>query len=320
MIILLSIGYERSTDEIVDYFLYNEKKFIRINCETLKDSNVLDFNYNLNNDTSNITINGKEIDYDSNKVIWYRRLSRKTYIDDILGKNFDFHNSRLFSQFIFKDWEIYLKIFVKRLSKNTFWLDYPFVKESKIDILLLAQKNGLAIPETIITNSLKGINHKEYITKPLSSAVGFKYKNKFYCTYTTVISSVKQKFIPSLIQKKIEKRYEIRTFFLDDKCYSMAIFSQNDKQTEVDFRKYNYNKPNRNIPYKLPDNIEENIRKLMKDLGLKTGSLDIIKGKDDLYYFLEVNPVGQFGMTSKPCNYNIEKIIFEKLIEYEKNF
>jgi len=320
MIILLSIGYERSTDEIVDHFLYNEKKFIRINCETLKDNDVLDFNYKLNNGTSNTTINGKEIEFESKKIIWYRRLSRRSFIDDFLDKKFDFHNSRLFSQFIFKDWEIYLKIFIDRLSKNTLWLDYPYVKENKIDILLLAQKNGLTIPETIITNSLKGINPKEYITKPLSSTVGFKYGDKFYSTYTTIVAKVKHKFLPSLLQKKIEKRYEVRTFYLDGECYSMAIFSQNDKQTEVDFRKYNYKKPNRNIPYKLPANMEDNIRKLMNDLGLKTGSIDIIKGKDDMYYFLEVNPVGQFGMTSRPCNYNLEKKIFEKLVQYEQNF
>lgn len=36
--------------------------------------------------------------------------------------------------------------------------------------------------------------------------------------------------------------------------------------------------------------------------------------KKEEYIFLEVNPVGQFNMTSVPCNYNLEKIIAQKLV------
>jgi hypothetical protein len=32
------------------------------------------------------------------------------------------------------------------------------------------------------------------------------------------------------------------------------------------------------------------------------------------YVFLEVNPIGQFGMVSAPCNYNLEKKIAQYLI------
>ncbi|WP_445458259.1 grasp-with-spasm system ATP-grasp peptide maturase [Flavobacterium sp. HNIBRBA15423] len=319
MIILLTIGYERTSDEIIDYFLFHKKEFLRINCDNLKDSDSFSFNYKLNENATTMKIDNVELNLDAKKVIWNRRISKRTNIDRFIDKKFDFDNLRLFSQFVFKEWEAFLKIFVNSLSKNTYWFDYPFVKEDKIDVLLLAQKNGLTIPETIISNSLTQIN-SNYITKPLSQTVGFKHGDMFYSTYTTIVKKVKHKFLPSLFQKKIDKRYEVRTFYLDGECYSMAIFSQSDKQTAVDFRQYNYKKPNRNVPYKLPEEIEKCIRGLMNDLGLKTGSIDIIKGKDDKYYFLEVNPVGQFGMTSKPCNYNLEKKVFEKLIEYEQNF
>lgn len=60
----------------------------------------------------------------------------------------------------------------------------------------------------------------------------------------------------------------------------------------------------------------------MNNLKLKNGSIDIIRGVDNNYYFLEVNPVGQFGMVSNPCNYNIEEKFALKLIELqnEKKF
>ena len=320
MIILLSIGFERSTDEIIDYFLYQKKDFIRINSETLKDSDTLYFNYNLLQQKTEIKINNNKIDLNLRKIIWYRRISNKTYIDNYLDSKIDFDNSRKLSQFIFKDWDVFLRIFVERLSKNSLWFDFPFLNKNKIDILNLAVEVGLKIPDTIIANNFDRIRTNDYITKPLDNGTSFIHDNRKYTIFTTIISKINRKFIPSLIQEKIEKKYEIRTFYLDGEYYSMAIFSQNDKQTQVDFRQYNYSKPNRNIPYKLPLEIEEKLKKLMDGLQLKTGSIDIIKGIDGEYYFLEVNPVGQFGMTSKPCNYNLEKKIYEKLISYEEDF
>ncbi len=53
----------------------------------------------------------------------------------------------------------------------------------------------------------------------------------------------------------------------------------------------------------------------MDNLGLDTGSIVLIKSKDDQWYFLEVNPVGQFGMVSYPCNYYLERKIAEYLVQ-----
>jgi D-alanine-D-alanine ligase-like ATP-grasp enzyme len=52
----------------------------------------------------------------------------------------------------------------------------------------------------------------------------------------------------------------------------------------------------------------------MQKLKLNTGSIDMIYTNDSKFIFLEVNPVGQFGMVSKPCNYNLEKKIALNII------
>ena len=70
--------------------------------------------------------------------------------------------------------------------------------------------------------------------------------------------------------------------------------------------------PNRYEPYNLPKKVEIKLKVLMEQLGLNTGSIDMIKALDDNYYFLEVNPSGQFGMTAMPCNYPL----YEKIAEY----
>ena len=136
---------------------------------------------------------------------------------------------------------------------------------------------------------------------------------------TELLSKNRKKYIPdtfppSFFQKCIEKEYEIRTFFIENDYYSMAIFSQNDEQTKIDFRNYNESKPNKFIPYILPEDIKSKLIELMKCINLNCGSIDLIVGKDGNYYFLEVNPVGQYDMVSVPCNYNLHKKIAEYLI------
>lgn len=54
-----------------------------------------------------------------------------------------------------------------------------------------------------------------------------------------------------MVQEKLEKKYELRIFYLNGKMYPMAIFSQKDNQTQLDFRNYNWEKPNRMEPCKL---------------------------------------------------------------------
>jgi hypothetical protein len=55
------------------------------------------------------------------------------------------------------------------------------------------------------------------------------------------------------------------------------------------------------------------IGSLMRDLCLDTGSIDLICTSSGRIVFLEVNPVGQFGMVSKPCNYKLEHRLAEHL-------
>jgi D-alanine-D-alanine ligase-like ATP-grasp enzyme len=63
----------------------------------------------------------------------------------------------------------------------------------------------------------------------------------------------------------------------------------------------------------LPENIETSIRNFLDKTKLKTCSFDVIYSTDDGFYFLEVNPNGQFSWLSENCNYYIEKEIAYQL-------
>jgi glutathione synthase/RimK-type ligase-like ATP-grasp enzyme len=123
------------------------------------------------------------------------------------------------------------------------------------------------------------------------------------------IDNISNHFFPTYFQKYIEKEFELRIFYLKGKFYSMAIFSQNDIKTTIDYRNYNKEKPNRNIPFQLPKDLEKKLHFFMKKSALDTGSIDMIKDTNGQYVFLEVNPVGQFDWLSINCNYYIEEKI-----------
>lgn len=215
---------------------------------------------------------------------------------------------------------------------------------NKLIALLKARETGLDIPDTYICSQKKQIQHfqkkhPQIITKAIketsifSTADGHKIYNIMdsqierdekleyhnFASYTELldkqeIHKLKPEFFPSLFQEALDKKVELRIFYLDGKCYSMAIFSQLDEQTSIDFRRYNKEKPNRNIPFQLPVAIEKKIKTFMNAMSLKTGSIDMVLTKDDRYVFLEVNPVGQFGMTSYPCRYNLDEKIADYLL------
>lgn len=198
----------------------------------------------------------------------------------------------------------------------------------KMNVLYNCKHLGINIPATLVTSSKSDLEEfaKKFgkiITKstvaPLGNAIingkEYRFSSSTVLLNDYKIAKLPASFVPSLFQEYIEKKYEIRSFFLDDKIYSMAIFSQNNKKTQVDFRNYDSDNPNRNVPYKLPLWYEKKLLKLYRQLKLTSGSADIIVTPDYQYVFLEVNPIGQFGWLSRNCNYHLEKTIADYLLK-----
>jgi glutathione synthase/RimK-type ligase-like ATP-grasp enzyme len=63
----------------------------------------------------------------------------------------------------------------------------------------------------------------------------------------------------------------------------------------------------------LPENLENQIRLLMRHLGLTYGCLDFIQTKDDEFYFLEVNPAGQWLWIEQLTGLPISSAIADEL-------
>ena len=188
--------------------------------------------------------------------------------------------------------------------------------------LNIAMEIGLSVPNSYFVNNKSELKNvileKEAVTKSSNYVFDFIYNDRSYLTYTEKVNSLDLKKIPetfmlSYCQENIRKICDIRVFYFDKKCYSMAIMSQDNSSTQIDFRKYDYDNPNKSVPFTLPFEIEKKIIMLMERLNLISGSLDFILDTSGNFIFLEINPVGQFGMIDFPCNYGLHKMIAEYL-------
>lgn len=326
ILVISQDDFELTTDNVIDWILYYNADFIRVNGNFLNenDSNTI---FNSENNIWNIL---KSIDFKSLHSIWFRRWSGNNLIHEYGERLNNKSNSYIFQKHfkiienIQNENDALTSFFFYNLNiSNIKFLTRPHqASVNKLVVLDIAKNIGLNVAEYIITNNKEDIQdflkkYEKAICKDINVAFTYFHPLESSMTYaelidTKRIKSIPNSFYPSLIQQYIEKSIEIRVFFLHKEIYSMAIFSQNDKQTKTDFRKYNLTKPNRTVPYNLPEIIKKKICQLMEVLNLETGSIDLIKTKENEYYFLEVNPVGQFGMVSFPCNYFLE----EKIAKY----
>lgn len=201
--------------------------------------------------------------------------------------------------------------------------NYNVQELNKLEVLLKAKSLGICIPDTYIcsekTQIQQLVNQKDLITKPYHEVVAPVYNGIGHYNYTSSVTANKiehlsNEIFPTLIQEGINKNFEIRSFYLDGSFFSMAIFSQESTRTKSDFRNYNFENPNRNVPFNLPKNIEHKLQLLFEAFNLNSGSVDLIYTKENEFIFLEINPIGQFGMVSFPCNYYLEKKIAHKLM------
>ena len=308
MIIIIAPDAEQTVNSVIYWLNSVQIFYLRIN----------DFeeNFELNLDSFEISINKISVKKESIISFWNRKGNFKINTTDI-------QNYEKTKQYLFRELNIVSNFFVQQLEEKKYLGNYFLQIPNKLNHLYLAQKSGLEIPKTIITNNkdvFKSFKNElsNIINKSLSDSFTGTFNQTYYYNHTERVSNeifeeVEESFFPSLFQEELQKAFELRIIFVEEKLWTMAIFSQNDKKTEVDWRNYNHERPNRKIPFKLPLEIEINIRKFIKASGLNTGAIDMVVTKDKKYVFLECNPNGQVSMVSEHCNYYIEKYVAQYL-------
>ncbi|WP_027385143.1 ATP-grasp domain-containing protein [Chryseobacterium gregarium] len=308
MILIISAENDPMTNEICSWLTFRGKDFVRIN----ESRCMTDFYFDFNSHTFHFIINHEQCySLDDIASVFYRdgSITFRDFPTEADPRIRQFYHSELNSvtDFIY----YYLDKYCARLFGN---LATPRV--NKLEVLHTAQALGFKIPGTYIFSNPENLDQLKqkagsFITKSISEMMPVFHENGLYLNYTREISideiiSKNHALIPSLLQDKIDAEYEIRVFFFEKKIWAIAVFSFSG---QVDLRNETSKKY---IPYEIPRDLCENILALAQVLGLKCGTIDLLKSGSDLY-FLEINPLGQFQEVNYRGNYKIDQYIAELL-------
>jgi ATP-GRASP peptide maturase of grasp-with-spasm system len=312
MVLILSESSDVSTDCIIDWFHYYGIAFTRLSDDDLR--NVLTrIIFEQGKQKVYVQIKDQEIELESIKGIWFRRAFISFASDFENSSNASAKLKQQLEQLLQRENNTLLEYLLYRISGLKILNDQRHYNANKLVALSIAQERGLHIPDTIITTckaDIAQLNRKseDIISKPVQDIYTLHYTGSRQLQGTVMLAdygSISDTFYYSLFQGRVNKKYEIRVFYLEGEFYACCIFAKG-----IDGRDLLHgNKLARMVPYVLPDEIKDKLMAFMQEIKLNCGSIDLMVDVDDVHYFLEVNPVGQFGYIAKTCNYPIYKRI-----------
>lgn len=320
MLLLFSCKNERFTSLIEDCL--KESAFFKFNLDasSLKETVVSI----LENDVI-IEQNGKMVGLSQISGVWIKRQGvLVTSDEEQCNCGFaDYCNYKLWKD----EWNSIIKQLLAHLSyKGIPFFDETYsllLAEKKLLQLDIARAVGFNTPPTIISNSkpqiISFLNHQEGkgILK-LSTQPTFNKNNDVYFIFANKVSIMDFDEMdttinsPFIVQKYIQKQYEVRYTFVNGEHFVCKIESQLSDKSKIDFRRYDF----ANTPYlaiEAPVNIKEMVTLFMSKLNLNYGALDFIVDPNDNWFFLEVNPVGQYGWIEHLAGLKITNAILRYL-------
>lgn len=316
MVLILSEEEDVSTDYAVEWFRYYNIPFIRLNDRTSFNA-LRSIEFNGPEQEIVFEIDGKQMDLDDITGVWFRRgfiqFASGFFNVSEQGSAITEQIARLLQQ----ENQTLVEYLVHRLLEKKSLNSQFYYNSNKLITLMYAARVGLKIPPGIVTNSLQpvevslGNDVREIIAKPVQDIFALKIGASMQSQYTEVLANysvIPDRFYYTMFQQRIKKKYELRVFFIKNEFYACAIFTD-----AVDGRDLNAGQEQaRIVPFKLPDEQIEKLIRLNGFLGLDSGSIDILVDQQQQYYFLEVNPVGQYDYVSKAGNYCLD----EKIAQY----
>lgn len=222
-------------------------------------------------------------------AVWYRRL-RPLGLDPALADGV----SRLFA------WsESNEALLGTWYSLECFWMNPPLADEAaqrKLRQLQLAQRVGLNIPETLVTNCPEEARRFIEAHGP-GRVIRKAFRNIAEAPRETALVEPVDleridtvRFAPVIFQTFVPADLDLRTTVVDGEMFTAAIRSAPDHQ--VDYRSGLGSATV--TPYRLPDDVAARLQHLMDLMGLTFGAVDFRVTPEGEHVFLEVNPAGEY--------------------------
>jgi len=193
----------------------------------------------------------------------------------------------------------------------------------KIFQLRAARHAGLATPRTLVTNEPDQVRRfyrrveGRLVTKLLASLTFGMHRTAgtFHTSDVTeedLEGLEALRYSPMIFQEKVEKDCELRAMYIAGRVFAGAIRAAGT-QGATDWRQAEVTEVGWE-PAEVPIEVVARMRRFMTSVGLRQGAFDFIRTPDGEHVFLEVNPVGEWGMLERDLDLPISEAVADALL------
>jgi glutathione synthase/RimK-type ligase-like ATP-grasp enzyme len=208
-----------------------------------------------------------------------------------------------------REWGAALDGFLAEIPQDR-WMNHPAANaraNSKLFQLQVARQYRLRIPNTLVTTNLDEARafwageSGMVITKPLSS--GHVETRDGAVEASILTSAVDEEHLrdaslmagcPTLLQQRVSKGADVRVTIVDGQVCALSATVGTASVAPLDIRENGMS----GLVYdmvQLPPDVEGGLLAMCLKLQLRFAAIDLIRSQDGDWYFLEVNPNGQWA-------------------------
>ena len=321
VVLLVTTRLDAASDTVADGLRRAGTRFCRLNTEDLPLRSRSSCEYLTDTHRLCWHSEGSTASLDAVRRVWFRRHRLPAFPADTLPAH---------TEYCLRESHWFVRGLLWSLAEQVpaaNWMSFPANiqrAESKILQLRVAGNVGLVYPETLISNNpvqIRAFCDRQggrLVAKPLRLGF-FDYGEVQTATYTTAVGAADLATDDSLVvapviyQRHLEKRCDVRVTIVGNSLYAAAIHSQDVDSAKVDWRRSDVDLAHE--VHVLPDQVVRACRRLMKALNLHFGAVDLVLTPDDQYYFLEINPNGQWLWLEDKLGFPISDKIVEWLCQ-----
>jgi len=241
MILLITNKEDITTDFIVNGLNEKGYKYYRFNTEDINSKVYVTLDLIADKYILWDSIKKQEIDLQKIKSVYFRRPKLPNIKE----------NGMTPAEIKFTQNEYYYTLEgIYKILADKYWINNIYAireAENKVFQLRFAKQIGFNIPESIVTSIPEMArrfidSNEECVVKPIKNGliedtISQKYIFTTQLAKNDLISLERIKYCPTLIQRKIDKAYDIRVTVVSDRIFPARINSQAYDETKVDWRR-----------------------------------------------------------------------------------
>jgi len=197
--------------------------------------------------------------------------------------------------------------------------------QRKAPQLKRARALGFTVPPTLFTNDPREFlafyrRHNGKIVSKITGTITMKhYIGEDFLRFTEPVSTRDVAYAssvahcPIIFQAYVPKRLELRITVVGTRVFACEIHSQATHRTAHDYRHYDLGSTPHGV-HALPESEARRCVRMVRELGLLYGAIDMIVTPEGEYVFLEINPSGEYGWIEDLTHMPISAAIADVLL------